>query len=74
MDATQQHALPCWEPLLTSDEAGAYLRIHPKTAIRLARQKAIPAIRIGGKLWRFRRADLDSFVENHVSSARQPEE
>lgn len=46
-----------WEPLLTPEEAAAYLRIHPKTVIRMARNRTIPALRLG-KHWRFRRSDL----------------
>ncbi|MFP5230801.1 MAG: helix-turn-helix domain-containing protein [Acidobacteriota bacterium] len=66
---------PPWEPLLTSEEAGAYLRVHPKTVIRLARQRHIPAIRLpGGKLWRFRHSDLTSWAASRVSSSCHPDE
>jgi excisionase family DNA binding protein len=50
-----------YEPLLTPAEAGAYLKVHPKTAIRSARQGGIPALRYG-KHWRFRKP---------ISSVRQ---
>jgi excisionase family DNA binding protein len=46
-----------WDPLLTPVEAAELLRIHPKTALRLARCHGIPAIRLG-KHWRFRTCDL----------------
>jgi len=62
-----------WEPLQTPQEAAAYLRVHPKTAIRLARERRIPAIRLG-KHWRFRRADLDAFGATQVQSTCQPDE
>jgi excisionase family DNA binding protein len=62
-----------WEPLQTPNEAAAYLRVHPKTAIRLARERQIPALRLG-KHWRFRRSDLDAFVAAQVQSTCQPDE
>jgi hypothetical protein len=39
-------------------EAGAFLRCHEKTAIRYAREGIVPAIRLGGKLWRVRQSDI----------------
>jgi excisionase family DNA binding protein len=58
-----------WHP----EEAGAYLGIHEKTAIKMARQRRIPALRIG-KHWRFRRQDLVLWVEAEVQSTCQPVE
>jgi excisionase family DNA binding protein len=54
-----------WEPLLTPIEAAELLRIHPKTALRLARCHGIPAIRLG-KHWRFRACDLRSWAEAQI--------
>jgi excisionase family DNA binding protein len=56
---------------MTPAEAGVYLRIHPKTVIRMARQQSIPAIRLG-KHWRFRASDLTAWVASQVKSACQP--
>jgi excisionase family DNA binding protein len=64
---------PCWEPLLTPAEAAAYLRLHPKTVTRMARQHVIPAIRIG-KHWRFRYSDLAAWAAQEVQSSGQPVE
>jgi excisionase family DNA binding protein len=61
-----------YEPLLTPAEAGAYLKVHPKTAIRSARQGVIPALRYG-KHWRFRKSDLVAWVDQQIKSPRQPE-
>jgi excisionase family DNA binding protein len=63
-----------WEPLLTPEEAGAFLRVHQKTAIRYAREKRIPAIRLGGKLWRFRSSDLTAWAASQIESGCQPDE
>jgi len=60
-----------YEPLLTPVEAGAYLKVHPKTAIRSARQGVIPALRYG-KHWRFRKSDLVAWVDQQIKSPRQP--
>jgi excisionase family DNA binding protein len=62
-----------WEPLLTPVEAGAYLIVHEKTAIRMARKKQLPALRVG-KHWRFRHSDLVAWVASQVESNRQPDE
>jgi excisionase family DNA binding protein len=62
----------CFEPLLTPAQAGAWLRIHPKTAIRMAREGELPALRIG-KHWRFRRIDLEAWAVARVQSVRQPD-
>jgi excisionase family DNA binding protein len=63
-----------FEPLLTPIEAGAWLHVHPKTAIRMAREGSIPALRLGQKHWRFRRSDLAAWAEEQVRSPRQPTE
>jgi excisionase family DNA binding protein len=51
-----------FESLLDSASASAILLIHPKTLQRIARSGQIPAFRIG-KLWRFRRSDLEKWLE-----------
>jgi excisionase family DNA binding protein len=62
-----------FEALVTPEEAGSYLRIHPKTVVRLARQKLLPALRIG-KHWRFRASDLIDWTEGRLQSSSQPVE
>lgn len=64
---------PDLEPLLTPAEAGAYLRVHEKTAIRMARKKQLPALRLG-KHWRFRHSDLTAWAAEQVQSIGQPDE
>jgi excisionase family DNA binding protein len=60
-----------FSPLVTPEEAGAFLRVHPKTINRLARTKQIPALRIG-RQWRYRWADLIDWAAGQVESACQP--
>lgn len=59
---------------MTSEEAGEYLRVHPKTVNRYARQGVIRARRLGKKLWRYRKSDLDAFSGSEIDSDRQPYE
>jgi len=59
----------------TVEEIAEYLRLHPYTIRRLAREKKIPAFRAGGQ-WRFRKDDIDqwsksySFAKEKVRSKR----
>lgn len=54
------------EPLLDSDQAAAYARVHKKTLQRHARLGLVPGLRIG-KLWRFRASDLDEWSQGSAS-------
>lgn len=54
--------LPRLEPLLDSEQAAAYVRVHKKTLQRYARNGLVVGLRIG-KLWRFRASDLDEWSQ-----------
>lgn len=54
------------EPLIDSNEAAKLLRIHPKTLQQMARDRKLPAIRIG-KFWRFRTSELDAWLRSAVN-------
>jgi excisionase family DNA binding protein len=62
-----------WEPLRTPIEAAGLLKVHPKTALRLARAKSLPGFQLG-KHWRFRQCDLTAWVESQIKSNSQPSE
>jgi len=50
---------------LTTSEAARYLRVHPETLRNWARKGVIPAAKLGNRGgFRFRRDDLDRFLEN----------
>ena len=51
-----------FQAFLTTEEVLAYLRITPRTIYRLIRSGELPALRIG-RQWRFRRTDLDAWLE-----------
>ncbi len=55
------------EPLLDSEEAAAFIRIHPKTLQRFAREGQIQGIHIG-KLWRFRQSALERWIERQTGT------
>ncbi len=49
---------------LTTEEAAEYLQVHVETMRRWARTKVIPAAKLGNRGgFRFRREDLDGFLE-----------
>ncbi len=52
-----------------SIEAARYLRVHPRTVIRMAKQRELPGIRVG-RLWRFRKSDVDRWLEMKVAGQR----
>jgi excisionase family DNA binding protein len=59
------------ESIWNSCEAAQYLRISPRTLTRMARRGEIPSIQIG-RLWRFRRADLDEWLTRKVNLVSYP--
>jgi excisionase family DNA binding protein len=55
------------EPVWNCHEAARFLRIHPATVKRLAREGKLPAFRIGNR-WRFRPSELDAWARSTVLS------
>lgn len=53
------------EPLLTVKQVAEYLQLKESTIYSWAQDGKIPAIKIG-RTWRFRRADLDTWLEQHL--------
>ncbi len=47
---------------LTPNEVAKILRIHPFSVTRLARQKKLPAFKVGG-VWRFRKDQFEKWIE-----------
>lgn len=52
------------QAFLTTEEVLSYLKVTPRTIYRLIRVGELPAVRIG-RQWRFRRADLDEWLNRH---------
>jgi excisionase family DNA binding protein len=59
------------EALLTSEEAGAILRLHPKVVERKAKRGEIPGFKLG-KYWRYRASALDGWINSRLQSGCQP--
>ena len=52
-----------FEPLLTAEQATKILGgMHPKTLMRMARRREVPAIKLG-RYWFFRASALNAWVE-----------
>ncbi len=56
-----------FEQLLDSDEAGALLKIHPKTLQKMARNGEITGVQVG-RLWRFRASVINEWLEHKMAS------
>ncbi len=48
--------------LMTIEETAEYLKLHPLTVRRLAREEKIPAFKLG-RQWRVKRELLDKWLE-----------
>jgi len=55
---------------LTTEEVLVYLRVNPRSIHRLIEAGDLPAIRIG-RQYRFRRSDLDAWLERQRASFSQ---
>lgn len=59
------------EKLMTLEEVADYLRLSNDTVYRMANTGTIPASKVGNQ-WRFRREDLDAWLEANKNTGRQP--
>jgi excisionase family DNA binding protein len=59
------------EPLISAEEAGRILGIHPKTVKRMAGHGTVPGMRIG-KLWKFRASALDEWMRSQIKFSGHP--
>lgn len=59
------------EQLMKTGEVADVFRVSPSTVSRWAAKGVIPCIRLGGSL-RFRRADVEAFVELHTAPVVLP--
>ena len=57
------------EACLTMDEVLGYLKVTSRTIYRLIRNGDLPAMRVG-RQWRFRRQDLDAWIERQRQAPR----
>jgi len=57
------------EVFLTTTEVIDYLQVNLRTVYRLLKAGKLPAVRVG-RQWRFRRADVDAWLESQRSGGR----
>lgn len=62
------------QELLTTTEASAYLKTPAKTLVawRCTKRVKVPFVKIGGNI-RYRKSDLDAFVEANLHDAQGAE-
>jgi len=48
--------------MMTVEEAADYLQVNPKTLYRWLREGEVPGIKLGGNVWRVKKATLDEWV------------
>jgi excisionase family DNA binding protein len=58
------------DTFLTTDEVLDYLQVNLRTVYRLIKAGTLPAVRVG-RQWRFRRADLDAWLEGQGTGRRR---
>ena len=56
--------------VMTIREVAEYLKLTEKTAYRLAAGGEIPGFKVGGA-WRFRKADIDLWIEAKKAESRK---
>ena len=61
------------DPLLSVQEAADYCKVSKSTINKKRREKSIPCIKAFGDI-RFRRSDLNKFIQNGLSWGLQPVE
>ncbi|PID38747.1 MAG: DNA-binding protein [Proteobacteria bacterium] len=63
------------EDILTIREVAEYLKVTEKTVYGLAQKGKIPGFKVGGQ-WRFKREDIDQWIEDgkEAATGRQGDE
>ena len=51
---------------LTPTEVAKMLKLHPFSVTRLARQKKLPAFKVGG-VWRFRKDQFEQWIDRLIN-------
>ena len=57
---------------MTVREVADYLNVNEKTVYRLAQRHELPAFKVAGA-WRFKREDIDLWIERQKSATRREE-
>jgi excisionase family DNA binding protein len=57
------------DEILTLPEVAVLLKVADKTVYTLAQKSQLPAFKVGGQ-WRFRRVDIDRWIERQKANSR----
>ena len=60
------------DEILTLPEVAQLLKVAEKTVYSMAQKGQLPAFKVGGQ-WRFKRADLDQWIEDQKAVSRDGE-
>ena len=61
------------EALMDTEEVARYLKVHAKTVISLVERGELIASKVG-RHWRYRRSDVDAYLEKRQNRPRQEED
>lgn len=61
------------DEILTLPEVAQLLKVAEKTVYTMAQRRDLPAFKVGGQ-WRFRRTDLDAWIDSKTRRAAGEEE
>ena len=57
------------DEILTLPEVAGLLKVAEKTVYTMAQKSQLPAFKVGGQ-WRFRRIDIDHWIEQQKANSR----
>lgn len=57
------------DEILTLPEVAKLLKVTDKTVYTLAQKGVLPGFKVGGQ-WRFKRVDLDAWIEDQKAASR----
>ena len=60
------------DEILTLPKVAQLLKVAEKTVYSMAQKGQLPAFKVGGQ-WRFKRVDLDAWIEQQKAAAREGE-
>jgi len=61
------------DDIMTVRELAGYLKLNEKTAYRLVSEGKIPGFKVGGS-WRFKRAEIENWIEVQSSKPEKDRE
>ena len=57
------------DEILTLPEVAELLKVAEKTVYSMAQKRQLPAFKVGGQ-WRFKRVDIDQWIEQRKAASR----